>query len=476
MSGSPGLGALSRRANSFAADTVTVPRPRFRWGTRIVLPAAIMLAAAAVLAWSARDALWPAVDVYVVPVIAKARAAESSDGATGDTSASPAPSQQTMLVQAPGWIEPAPYAIVVPALTDGVVKEVFALEGQTVAAGEVLAKLIDDDAILAVRLSEAELAERTAATRRAEAEHNAAEARAAEVRDELERKRELAQDGTIAGATYARLALRLRAMEADVQAAAAEVSAIQAAERVQAVALDQARLALARTEIRSPVAGVVLSRSIEPGTRMMMAGPGLGEAREAGIARIYDPAHLQVRVDVPLADAAKVSIGTAATIVAETLPDNTFRGTVTRVVHEANIQRNTVQFKVSIENPDAALKPEMLVRVRLLSGSGAGEANISTDSIAEGRGDLVLLLSLNALLDRKDREASAWFVMQDPRRGAIATRRALTLGQAHDDGFIEILSGASPTDRAIVDPPAALAEGSRVRVLGEKTMDQGDQP
>ena len=41
-------------------------------------------------------------------------------------------------VQAPGWVEPAPFAVGVRALTTGVVREVRALEGQPVAAGDVI--------------------------------------------------------------------------------------------------------------------------------------------------------------------------------------------------------------------------------------------------------------------------------------------------------------------------------------------------
>lgn len=94
----------------------------------------------------------------------------------------------------------------------------------------MLARLIDDDAKLSVRLAEGQAGrKRTAATRQRSGEQRRGCQR---VRDELERKRELSQDSTIAGAAFARLELQLRAMDADVKAAAAEVSAMEAAERV----------------------------------------------------------------------------------------------------------------------------------------------------------------------------------------------------------------------------------------------------
>jgi hypothetical protein len=143
-------------------------------------------------------------------------------------------------------------------------------------------------------------------------------------------------------------------------------------------------------------------------------------------------------------------------------------------VHEADIQRNTVQFKVAIQDPVAALKPEMLVRVRIIAGDSPGERGNATGA-STGYEELILLLPLDALLDRNGEEAAAWFVMHDARRGTFAARRRVTLGPVDDDEFVEIVSGASPTDRVIARPPASLVEGARVRVLGESVAPEGDE-
>lgn len=460
MTAPPGLAALSRRASAEHPNDHPVPPPAFRWRTRVLLPVLVLVAVAALLAWAARDALWPAVEVRVVPVVAKPRGGEA-EHAAGDASAAP---RERTLVQAPGWIEPAPFAVIVPALTDGVVAEVLALEGQRVEAGQVVARLIDTDARLALRRAEAELAERDAAAARARADLDGAAARAAVLRDELERKRPLAADGSVSAADLARLTLQLRAMEAEVDSASAGLAAAEAARATQQVAVEQAALALSRTEIRTPAAGVVLSRSIEPGTRLAMTSPGPGEGHEPGVMRVYDPESLQARVDVPLADAARVQVGAAARIVSEALPDRPFLGTVTRAVHEANIQRNTVQFKVWIENPDPALKPEMLVRVRILGGGGEHDTTAGSAGADAG---LVLLLPESVLSDVREGSAAAWFVVRDARGRSVAARRSLALGARHEGGYVEIVSGAGPTDRAIADPPSSLHEGARVRVARE---------
>ncbi len=436
-----------------------------------MLPVLVLLCALAVLAWSARDALWPAVEVRVVPVVAKPRAADANGSEESEAGSATIAAREQTIVQAPGWIEPDPFAVTVPALTDGVVKEVLVLEGQRVEAGEVLARLIDDDANLTLRRARAELAERAAAVKQLSAALAAAVARAAVAQDEVDRKRSLAGDGSVSAAQLARLELQLVAVQAEVASAEASVASAEAAHGTQQVAVDQALLALARTEIRTPVAGIVLSRSVEPGTRLTMTSPGPGEAHEAGVARLYDPSRLQVRVDVPLADAAKVGVGTRARIVTEALPDIAFAGVVTRIVHEANIQRNTVQFKVSIENPVPTLKPEMLARVRLLGTDDAADGRAGGESGSES---LALLLPESVLIETTEASAAAWMIGHDARGGTIAVKRRLTIGARHGDGFVEITAGAAATDRAIASPSSAIAEGVRVRVIGELAGTDGD--
>src|SRR5690606_28515049 len=52
--------------------------------------------------------------------------------------------------QAPGWIEPEPYPIIIPALRMGTVESLEVLEGQAVTSGAVIARLVDEEAQLAV--------------------------------------------------------------------------------------------------------------------------------------------------------------------------------------------------------------------------------------------------------------------------------------------------------------------------------------
>src|SRR5205814_3246818 len=63
----------------------------------------------------------------------------------------------TPLFRAAGWAEPRPTPTVVTALAEGVVEKLFVVEGQAVEAGEVVARLIDADARLALDAAEADV-------------------------------------------------------------------------------------------------------------------------------------------------------------------------------------------------------------------------------------------------------------------------------------------------------------------------------
>src|SRR5687767_8177023 len=121
----------------------SVPRPPRRWLVRIGVPLVILIAVAGLFAYAARGLVAPAIDVWVAPVVAKPAAGPAGSGGE--------PGAGAVLTQAPGWIEPAPYPVLAPALTEGVIREVLALEGDRVEAGQVVARIDDQDAKLALR-------------------------------------------------------------------------------------------------------------------------------------------------------------------------------------------------------------------------------------------------------------------------------------------------------------------------------------
>lgn len=397
-----------------------IPAPPRRVLTRYVLPVTLVAAAATALAWTGWRSFLPVPTVEVVPVSVRAAAMADEAAHPGNTDSKTA-THEGPPVQAPGWIEPSPFAVMVPALTPGIVKRVAILEGERVEAGQVLVELVDDEQRIALKLAEATLAEVRAKRR--------------EMEDELGRKAKLVESGAASAGEVARLRLRIEAMTAAEQAADAE--------RLMK------ELSLNRTQVRAPIAGVVLARLAVPG----MAAGSMQDGK--ALVELYDPAQLQVRADVPLADAGRIAIGDRAEIAVDVMPDRTFRGEVIRVVQQADIAKNTVQAKVRLLDPAPQLKPEMLARVKLFPQvAGEATAAASGRSTVWVRADLVDASAASPAV-------SVVAGLEDGR--GTVERRPVTLAGAARDGWIAVASGLRAGDLVISGMPPT--PGARIRVL-----------
>lgn len=466
-----------------------IPAPKYRWGLRILVPAVLILSLGGMCAGSVMGSLTPALDVEVIPVVQRAGQAPADGSASVATGA--------VLVQAAGWIEPDPFPISVTALASGTVREVLVLEGQSVRAGDLLVHLIDEDAIIAQRRAVAELAaaqtawdanieatrahavavamelETSASLGLARAELASAQASREEARRNFKRQSALQATGSSSEYEFNAAEAELGVREAAAAGAVHRIAALtaqldrataerRAAERnlelrteeklrldLARVMADEATLAVERLEIRAPITGVVMSRLVEPGSRLMLDSDSAGGAM---VAQLYDPKRLQVRVDVPLADAGKIGFGQPAEVTAEILPNRVFRGTVSRVTNLADIQKNTLQVKVALEDPAPELKPEMLARVRFHA------ASTTAGTSSSGTGGLAVFAPATAV-----REGSVWVVNAFDGEFGNAAKRAVKPAGAPKDGWLQVADGLNPGDLVIVSDNSALVDGIRVR-------------
>ncbi len=413
------------------ASTSSIPAPRANSVTRIALPALIVASALAILAWSSWRAWAPLPSVSVEPVIARPIAGDSA----GQSATTPAAAAPGPIIQAPGWVEPYPFTITVAALVPSVVREIFVLEGDKVAAGQVVAKLVDEEEILTLR--------------RMAAERDMKAADLAMLKDEYTRKAKLLASGAVSEGEVARLAIR--------------VTGADAALAQSQVAVDEAALALSRTEVRAPSQGVVMARLVTPGSLVGMSGG------DTGVLQMFDPANLQVRVDVPLADAGRLAVGEKAQVQVDSMPGVTIAGKVIRLVQQADIAKNTVQAKVLLESPPAGLVPDMLARAKIethvAAGAKGGMSGVPqssrTELVVRGSALAALVPSPSGLLTGNA------LVAVDVRDGVgrVEERQVVAASQPDRDGWIVVTEGLRPGDLLITDGANRIRAGSSVRVM-----------
>lgn len=437
------------------------------------------------------ERLIPARELNITSVVTVRQSAEDAQQAMPDQSKEIVdPYQSSMLFQASGWVEPDPYPVMATALVDGVVERVNVLEGDKVEEGEILATLIDEDAELDLETAKSRLASLEA---QANSHHwhtdvieakieslrkevAAAEARKSESAD-LARRMENITSGSVSEREIARARLELATREAEVEAlAVTESEMVAELQRVGEMVADfdakvreaetdvaRKKLALDRTRIPSPIEGRVLRLLAAPGQKKML---GMDDRDSATIALLYDPDHLQARIDVPLAEAAQLAVGQPVRLRSELLPDKTFRGRVTRIVGEADLQRNTLQAKVSIENPDDRLRPDMLCRAEFLplpKAASEGKGQVSRTGGVETR--VRIFVPNNAIQKEAGRMATVWKV--SPSGDRIEPVQ-ISLGVETRDDHRLVVEGMKPGDRVVLDPPEDLTSGERFRPAGNQ--------
>ena len=242
-----------------------------------------------------------------------------------------------------------------------------------------------------------------------------------------------------------------------MELAKAEVERAAAAMEAAAVEREEAELELERMTIRSPITGFVQRRLKGPGDKVVRM---MDDPYSAHVLHVYDPSRLQVRVDVPLADAGSIVVGQRCEIIVEILPGRSFAGRVLRVTHEADLQKNTLQIKVAVDDPSPLLRPEMLTRVTFLAGAG------SPGSTGSANGESSLRARIpERCLDEREAQTRVWLV-SDRRQGrGVLIPVAVTATEK--SGEWVTVEGAIQPGALIASPMAGMRAGQAVRFEAE---------
>jgi HlyD family secretion protein len=150
--------------------------------------------------------------------------------------------------------------------------------------------------------------------------------------------------------------------KAALDQARAQVNAAQASIRQQAASTQTTQVNLDRTVIRSPVDGVVLTRSIEPGQTVAasLQAPELFTIAE-------DLAKMKIELAVDESDIGQVRTGQNVSFTVDAFPDRQFRGTVEQVRLSATTTNNVVTYPVvvTVDNSDGTLLPGLTVNAEI---------------------------------------------------------------------------------------------------------------
>lgn len=424
----------------------------------LALPIVIIFAVISLFLWISKDALIPVVHVDA----AKVRLSQGNVSVVHKKTGT--------VFQAAGWIEADPYPVRVTALVSGVVKNIHVIAGQQVKKGQLLAELIDEDLQLQLRMAQAHLRELQAKLHTKKAEILIHQAHGNKlVREQktqqvaLKRLQHKARSLRLSNVGIAQLEIEqadfsveeqiLKVKEFDasqkivaltIEHMKKEIREIKQRIQIQQVQVDKIQLDIRRLQITAPISGIIQRLYVRRGRKQMLDSDN---EISTTVAKIYNPQHLQVRVDVPLADIAKVSVGqkTVITVEASNTPLN---GVVTILGGEADYQKNTLEVKVHIQNPLAILRPEMLAQVKFLQ----------EDKIKHQQMSRALFVHKDGIFGDKSAEY-VWVISLQNR---VEKRRIRCGGERED--WLAVTEGLRAGERIVMGEEALLFVGKKVQI------------
>lgn len=210
----------------------------------------------------------------------------------------------------------------------GEVTEVPVREGEPVAAGAVLVR--QDSRDLRARLAQAE-----AAVQSARVEYQNAEEQVAK---------------------YRKLNLRNFFSRSELDKAATQAAVYRSQLKANEAQVAVARKELESALLRAPFSGIVAERLVEPGQLVMPNTP---------LLRIVDLRELELAIQLPATDIARVRKGQPVRFRAEAFGEQEFTGTIVRLNPMAKASNRKITVYALVPNPDLRLRGGLFVHGRL---------------------------------------------------------------------------------------------------------------
>jgi HlyD family secretion protein len=367
--------------------------------------------------------------------------------------------RQTLVSALPtnGKVEPFSWQAV-RATTAGAISALNIRDGQSVAAGQVLATLTDPTLAADVEAAQAKVAEARAALSGLEAGGRPAEF--TDIENRLSRARYDLQQSTAEYHSLQRLQEKSAATRVEVQAARdkvrqaeieieglekkreslvakPDVAAAQARVHDAETALSLARERQALSVIRSPIAGTVYGLAVQPGSYLTEGGL---------VANVGELDRLRVRVYVDEPELGRVVVGQPVTIRWQALPLQQWTGTVER--KPASIQalgsRQVGEVVCTIDNAGRELIPGTNVDAEIRTAVAENALVIPREALRhDGGGDYVFLVK-DGLVERRPVRAASTSATQVQIAGGLA------------DGDLVILPSDVPLKPGDRVSPAAM--------------------
>jgi len=346
-------------------------------------------------------------------------------------------------VKATGEITPEK-RVAISAKVVGEIINLPVVEGQEVTTGQLLLEIERD-------MYESARNQSRAALRQSEVSVRRQEVQLANAQLNLQRTRELIEDGLVSQEA-------LDSAQLAVDTAEVELEAQQEAVEQYRSALQRSQDDLARTTIRSPMNGTIIQLNAEQGETVV---PGSTNLPGSVIMTVADMSVLLAEVEVSEVDVVNIALGQEAEVTVDALGSDPQKGYVVEIATSGrkDPSQGTIRFavKVALDDPDPSLRPAMTAKVDILTATSEDAITVPVQAVVKRRLDANGEEVKGAKAKGID-EVDVVYLIED---GKAALRRVAT--GVSDVLYVEITDGLAAGDRVVIGPYRTL-----------KNMKQGD--
>jgi len=330
----------------------------------------------------------------------------------------------------------------VVAKVSGVVEKIFVEEGDIVKAGQVLAKLEDEEFIHRLAQVESKLEE---------------------LDNEFQRNKELYKNKLISAEAYDRTKYEYQ---------------------TQKSTYDLTNLNLNYTEIKAPISGIVSERFIKVGNMVTVN-------QETFRVTDFDP--LLAVLHVPEKELSKLQAGFPAELMADAVPGEIFSAGILRISPVVSAETGTFKVTVGVTDKTRKLKPGMFTRVNIVHDMHENTLLLPKDAILTEDSESTVFIVTEKVEDKEENEEKGEKTEEkaktkktekaeeeekpetktnsetdsepkEPVKSLVATKQKIKIGYINST-HVEILSGVKLGDVVVTTGLSSLKDGAKVKVV-----------
>jgi membrane fusion protein (multidrug efflux system) len=332
----------------------------------------------------------------------------------------------------------------VVAKVNAVVEKIFVEEGDSVKAGQVLAKLEDEE--FRHRLAQVE-------------------SKLEELDNEFQRNKELFKNKLISAEAYDRTKYEFQ---------------------TQKSTYDLTKLNLNYTEIKAPISGVVSERFIKVGNMVTV---------NQDTFRVTDFNPLLAVLHVPEKEMSKLQSGFPAELMADAISGEIFSAGILRISPVVSAETGTFKVTVAVIDKTRKLKPGMFTRVNIVFDMHENTLLLPKDAILTEDSESTVFIVTEKIEDKSESEekgekkeekvktnntekakeeenpkaesnSESDSEPKEPVKPLVVSKQEITIGYINST-HVEILSGVKLGDVVVTTGLSSLKDGAKVKVVEE---------